>query len=255
MVFRVEKTKNYTVMSNYHLRDKRLSLQAKGLLSQILSLPDDWNYTARGLAVINKETFNTIRGIILELEKAGYIVRRQTRGKSGKWNRMVYDIYEIPQDVNEETEEPEKAEAPEPPEPSPMPREAEPDAPELDPDTLNRFRREIRENIDPESLWREFGADPEIVVGYVELMAEVCAGKSPIRANGQEIPPEEVRKRFLSLNRDHILYVMECLRDRTRDIRNVRAYTLATLYNAPATIDQYYEAKAYRDMRKDESGD
>ena len=268
MVFRVDKTKNYTVMSNYHLRDKRLSLQAKGLLSQILSLPEDWNYTARGLAAINKENYHTIRKIILELERAGYIVRRQTRGKSGEWNRMVYDIYEIPQDVNGEAEEPEKAEPPESPsaptlrelepdapESSPMPCGAKPDAPELDPGTLNRFRREIRENIDPESLWREFGADPEIVAGYVELMAEVCAGKSPIRANGQEIPPEDVRKRFLSLNRDHILYVMECLRDRTRDIRNVRAYTLATLYNAPTTVDQYYEAKAYRDMRKEESGD
>lgn len=254
MVFRVNKTKNYTVMSNYHLRDKGLSLQAVGLLSRMLSLPEDWNYTAWGLASISKENYHTIRKIILELERAGYIVRRQTRGKSGEWNRMVYDIYEIPQDVNEELEEVEEAEPPETPS-ALMPHEPEPDASELAPDTLNRFRREIRENIDPESLWREFGADPEIVAGYVELMAEVCAGKSPIRANGQEIPPEEAQKRFLSLNRDHILYVMECLRGRTRDIRNMRAYTLATLYNAPTTIDQYYEAKAYRDMRKEESDD
>ncbi|MBQ7680857.1 MAG: helix-turn-helix domain-containing protein [Oscillibacter sp.] len=254
MVFRVDKTKNYTVMSNYHLRDKRLSLQARGLLSQILSLPEDWNYTARGLAAINKETFDTIRGIILELEKAGYIVRRQTRRKSGKWNRMIYDIYEMPQDVTpEEPEEPKEAEEPETS--SVPPRESEPDRPKLDPDALNRFRREIRENIDYELLWREFDADPEIVTGYVELMAETCAAKSPIHVNGQEISPKEAQKRFLSLNMNHILYVMECLRDRTHGIRNIRAYTLATLYNAPTTIEQYYETKVYRDRRKEESDD
>ena len=77
-VFRVERTSDYTVMSNYHLRDKRLSLKAKGLLSQMLSLPEDWDYTLAGLCYINRESKDAIRTAIRELEQAGYIRRRQT---------------------------------------------------------------------------------------------------------------------------------------------------------------------------------
>ena len=78
-VFRIERTKNYTVMSNYHLRDKALSLKSKGLLSMMLSLPEDWNYTTRGLAKICKEGVDAIGGALRELESAGYIVRHQLR--------------------------------------------------------------------------------------------------------------------------------------------------------------------------------
>ncbi|MCL2776311.1 MAG: helix-turn-helix domain-containing protein, partial [Oscillospiraceae bacterium] len=72
-VFRVEKNKNYTVMSNYHLKDKNLSLKSKGLLSLILSLPEEWNYTTRGLASICKEGVDCIGASLRELETAGYI--------------------------------------------------------------------------------------------------------------------------------------------------------------------------------------
>ena len=77
-VFRIERTKNYTVMSNYHLRDKALSLKSKGLLSMMLSLPEDWNYTTRGLAKICKEGVDAIGGALRELEAAGYIVRHKS---------------------------------------------------------------------------------------------------------------------------------------------------------------------------------
>ena len=77
-VFRVERNKGYTVMSNYHLRDKSLSLKAKGLLSQILSLPEDWDYTLSGLCYINRESKDAIRTAVNELERAGYIERHQT---------------------------------------------------------------------------------------------------------------------------------------------------------------------------------
>ena len=72
-VFRVERTRDYTVMSNYHLRDKRLTLKAKGLLSQMLSLPEDWDYTLSGLSHINRESKDAIRSAVNELERAGYV--------------------------------------------------------------------------------------------------------------------------------------------------------------------------------------
>ena len=96
-VFRIERTQNYTVMSNYHLRDKALSLKSKGLLSMMLSLPEDWNYTTRGLAKICKEGVDAIGGALRELETAGYIVRHQLRDRQGRISDTEYVIYEQPQ--------------------------------------------------------------------------------------------------------------------------------------------------------------
>ena len=96
-VFRVEKNKGYTVMSNHHLRNKDLTLKAKGLLSQMLSLPENWDYTLQGLSVINREKIDAIRTAIWELETAGYIVRQQTRDEKGKMAHIEYTIYEQPQ--------------------------------------------------------------------------------------------------------------------------------------------------------------
>ena len=95
-VFRVERTHNYTVMSNYHLRDKTISFKAKGLLSLMLSLPEDWDYTLAGLARISLEGKDAIRAAVVELEKAGYVQRRQTTDKAGKFGANEYIIREYP---------------------------------------------------------------------------------------------------------------------------------------------------------------
>ena len=95
-VFRIEKTRDYTVMSNHHLRDTDLSLKSKGLLSMMLSLPEDWNYTTRGLAKICKEGTDSIGSTLKELERAGYIVRNRLRDSKGKIVDVEYVIYETP---------------------------------------------------------------------------------------------------------------------------------------------------------------
>ena len=95
-VFRVERTNNYTVMSNYHLRDKTISFKAKGLLSMMLSLPEDWDYTLAGLARISLEGKDAVRAAVVELEKAGYIHRSQTTDKAGKFGANEYIIREYP---------------------------------------------------------------------------------------------------------------------------------------------------------------
>ena len=95
-VFRVEKNKGYTVMSNHHLRNEELTLKAKGLLSQMLSLLENWDYTLAGLSHINKESIDAIRTAVLELEKAGYIERSQGRDEKGKMTAITYTIYEQP---------------------------------------------------------------------------------------------------------------------------------------------------------------
>ena len=95
-VFRVERNKGYTVMSNHHLRNKELTLKAKGLLSQMLSLPEDWDYTLAGLSHINREKIDAIREAVRELERVGYIVRSRERDEKGRLRGADYVIYEQP---------------------------------------------------------------------------------------------------------------------------------------------------------------
>ena len=105
-VFRVEKNKDYTVMANFHLRDKSLSLKAKGLLSQMLSLPEDWDYTLSGLCYINRESKDAIRSAVNELERAGYIERHQTTDKGGKFSSNEYIIHEHPVSLSPSSDKP-----------------------------------------------------------------------------------------------------------------------------------------------------
>ena len=100
-VFKIEKNKNYTVMSNYHLRDKKLSYKAKGLLSFMLSLPDDWDYSLNGLCAISKEGRDGIRSILKELQEHHYLEIEKTRGDKGYFE-YNYLIYEIPHYINKE---------------------------------------------------------------------------------------------------------------------------------------------------------
>lgn len=116
-------------------------------------------------------------------------------------------------------------------------------------DEMRWVREEIRENIDYEGLVWDHPCDADIFDGYVELMTEAaCSTKETLRICGQNIPTAMVRSRFLKLEREHVEYVRDCLCSTTIAIGNIKAYTLAALYNAPATMGQYYTALASRDM-------
>ena len=116
-------------------------------------------------------------------------------------------------------------------------------------DEMDGYRERIRENIGYDLLLLERPYDAEEIDGYVELMAETCASRREyIRVNGEDVPIELVRKRFLKLDGEHIRYVMDSLRQNTTQVVNIRAYTLAALYNAPVTISQYYTAQVSHDM-------
>lgn len=96
-VVRVNKTKNYTVLSNYHFKEKRMSLKAKGLLSLMLSLPDDWNYSISGLVKLSKDGKDSVMSALSELEKFGYLHRVKTTNDKGQYSGIEYNIYEEPQ--------------------------------------------------------------------------------------------------------------------------------------------------------------
>lgn len=96
-VFRINKTNNYTVMSNHHFKEKKMSLKAKGLLSLMLSLPDDWDYSISGLATLSKDGKDSIMSALAELEKFGYLTRTRLTNEKGQFAGIEYNIYEIPQ--------------------------------------------------------------------------------------------------------------------------------------------------------------
>ncbi|MEY8232438.1 DUF6017 domain-containing protein [Oscillospiraceae bacterium 50-16] len=186
-VYRVERTQGYTVMSNYHLKDTALSLKAKGLLSMFLSFPDDWNYSTRGLASICKEGVEAIGNTIKELEKAGYILRRQLRGANGRITDTEYVIYERPQDP--------ELPAPEDTGPETSPDTGAPDTalpdtgfPDMvDPDTENRPELNIKKSktkrsITQRSKTHSFSppAPPKTPAAPVEGMKEILEKRAEI---------------------------------------------------------------------------
>ncbi len=119
-------------------------------------------------------------------------------------------------------------------------------------DEMRWVREEIRENIDYEGLVWDHPCDADIFDGYVELMTEAaCSTRETVRICGQELPTAVVRSRFLKLGREHVEYVRDCLGHTTAAIGNIKAYTLAALYNAPATMGQYYASLVSRDLAED----
>ena len=303
-VFRVERNTGYTVMSNHHLRNKELSLKAKGLLSQMLSLPEDWDYTLAGLSHINREKIDAIREAVKELEKAGYIVRSRERDEKGRLRGADYVIYEQPQ-----PREPEAATSGGQPPTSDLPTLENPtlDNPTLEKPTLENptqlnkdisskeqsitdlssthsipfhslnplpyeqdeaaapperkrteaktnsaieiYREIIKENIDYDILIQDPKMDKDRLDEIVEIMLEtVCTARKTIRIAGDDYPAELVKSKFMKLNSSHVEFVLDCMRENTTKIRNIKQYLKAVLFNAPSTIDSYYTALVNHDF-------
>jgi len=294
-VFRVEKTRDYTVMANFHLKDTGLTLKSKGLLSMMLSLPDEWNYTTRGLAAICREGVDCIGAALKELETAGYIVRTQLRDEKGRITDTEYIIYERPQrqpnpaspymaspyTARPDTENPDMD----------KPYTAKPcteNPTQLNTNELNMYPINTEKSItygsnpyqsNPNSYKQRTGSDEkrcdeeklvrDIVkesIGYdaliqdrranrdrldeiVDLIAETLSStRSVFSISGDDYPAAIVKDKFQKLNQMHIEYVFECLDRNTTYIRNIKKYLLATLFNAPSTIDSYYSALVNHDM-------
>ncbi len=288
-VFRVEKNKSYTLMSNHHLRNKELTLKAKGLLSQMLSLPDSWDYTLAGLSHINKESIDAIRTAVLELEKEGYITRAQGRDDKGKMTPIIYSIYEQPQSPvlenpisdkpilgNPKTDKP-TSENPMQlnkdiqntdqankegknkdglnidsipilsPVPSPL-KEGKRNGKEKK-DAYKIYEEIIKENIGYKHLITTKKLDRDRIDEILDIILEtVCSARKRIRIAGDEYPAELVKAKFMKLNSEHIEFVLDCMRENTTKVRNIKQYLKAALFNAPSTIGNYYTSLISHDM-------
>ena len=288
-VFRIEKTRDYTVMSNYHLRDMSLSLKAKGLLSLMLSLPENWDYTMKGLAHICKDGIDSISGGIRELEAHGYLIRARVRGANGQLGSIEYTILEQPKAPSPTQEKPIREnpvqanpmlDAPIQENPAQLNKEESSNYPSktdlsitqgsspipsspptpreksrIGQDRMREresYREIILENIDYDILTQDEKLDRDRLDELVELMVDtVCSNREMIRIAGDDYPAEVVRSRFLKLNASHIEYVLDRMRENTTYVRNIKKYLLAALYNAPTTINSYYSSLVQHDMYGD----
>ena len=283
-VFRVEKNRNYTVMSNVHLKDKGISLKAKGLLSVILSLPEDWNYTTRGLAAICKEGVDSIGAALRELESAGYLIRHRLRDKGGRISDTEYIVYESPHKTPEAdspyTENPymvspdtvtSRTDAPYTEKPAqlntqvsntyesntqksnPDPimiqkqrsQQADTGMSDMDQMDAREYRRtlaEVKEQIEYDAL--DTPHDHERLDEIVEIMTETLCSRRPyIKVAGENYPAEVVKSQFKKLSYHHIEYVFLSLDKKHTEVRNIRQYLMTTLYHAPTTMSNYYDAE------------
>ena len=289
-VFRINKTRDYTVMSNHHLRNTALSLKAKGLLSLMLSLPDNWDYTTKGLASICKDGIDSICSAVKELEQHGYIVRERVRNDKGQLTTIEYTILEQPETALPEQEKPKRENpvldnpvlgkpeqgCPEQENPAQLNtnqlnkelsntnglntypikshQKEEPAAKKrgkdkMGYDEIEAYREIIKENIEYDILAVKLKQDSSILDEIVDLLTEtVCTSKDSLVIAGDVYPSAVVKSKLLKLDAGHIEYVIDCMKSNTTDVRNIKKYLLAALFNAPSTIDSYYTARVNHDL-------
>ena len=267
--FRIEKRSNFTVVSNDILMNNFMSMKATCLLLKMLGKPDNWDYTISGMKTFCKEGRDAIRSALKELEYFGYLERRKVRDARGRYTDIEYIIYEVPisrppqsgypetenpsldnplsenppvinKEINKNRKNKKRTQASIDSIPSPPSRSE-----------MNEATESVREQIEYDLIIGEDGYDSELVDEAVAQMVEaICSTKSSIRVAGENRSADVVRSRLLELNRFHVEFVLDCMRENTTEIRNIRAYLLTALYNAPFSMGSYYAAKVRHDMER-----
>ena len=284
-VFRVDKSRDYTVLSNNIFKDRTLSAKAKGLLAEMLSLPENWDYTLKGLTFLFSDGLDSVRQGIKELEEHGYVVRERKRDEKGRLGEMEYVIYETPHNANADdtpvctspTEESPVLDFPmqeEPVQEKPtqlnknisnknlsITHESNPnqsisdsadtysisELPQMDVMGYEEARETVRENIEYDIMCERY--PKERMDEIVDIASEALCTLRPNFTLGKDTYPYAlVKDRLLRLDSSHIAYIMDCINANTTKIHNIKPYLLKTLVNAPATMESYYTTKVSHDL-------
>ncbi len=231
-VFRVERTHDYTVMSNHHLKNRALSLKAKGLLSLMLSLPDDWDYTLQGLAHISLEKVDAIRKAITELENEGYITRTRERDEQGRLRGTEYIIREQPISEKPTLEKP-TLEKPTLENPT-----------QLNNNKLNKNKPSTYEENTQSNQSKETDELAEILARceledfeektaqMLESAVRVLYYKQHIKLSGAVLPQTEIRNLLRRVNRDTLIDAVEVLRNNEDTVQNPQGYLYSVILNS-----------------------
>ena len=215
--FRVNKNVNYTVMSNHHLQDKRLSLKAKGLLSYMLSLPDDWDYSLKGLTTGCRDGIDSVRSAVHELEDGGYLCRSKVRDARGRIIDYNYEVFELPQKERIEKR------------PAPVPNSPSSENPMSGFPTLENPTQQNtnKQNTNKQNTKRQ----STNLSGQTQYV-----GKQPQTTKA-------IRLRLDKLTSQHVEYIFDVMSNTTLPIKNIMAYLRTTILNAPTTMEHYYQAQ------------
>lgn len=186
-IMRVHKTKNFTVMSNHHFKEKGMSLKAKGLLSLMLSLPDDWNYSISGLVKLSKDGKDSVMSALTELEKFGYLTRVRVTNEKGQFSGVEYNIYEQPQEgipvadkqnAAKQNEDKQNAEKP----------------PQLNTKVTNNLENNNTYNINNYKEILDTIGDSQLKELYIDFLENRAFMGAPLTKRGLELLRERVRE-------------------------------------------------------------
>ena len=273
--FKIEKLTDYTIMTNHHLRNRDLSLKAKGLHSLMLSLPEEWYYTLSGLVKLSRDGKDAVMSALKELEKHKYLFRHQTQINTPNGNRfshMEYYIFQVPYDKppypeNPNTENPNTGKPYSGNQYSGNPKQSNihisntylmnypsiNQNDDMDPGGKNveNFSIEsdddvveyIKQSIDYDDLCRAYNKD--VIDGIVDVMTEVFCAQGSLYINRQKMSCKAVQRMYDKLDYDCVVYVLDCIEvaSKNHKIKNMKNYLMTALYNAPMTIDAYYAAE------------
>lgn len=262
--FRVNKNVNYTVMSNHHLQDKRLSLKAKGLLSYMLSLPDDWDYSLKGLTTGCRDGIDSVRSTVRELEARGYLRRSKVRDARGRIVDYNYEVFELPQKESAE-------DVPVPASDSPSSENPTSGFPTLEnpiqqntnkqntkrqstnlsgqtaetedfDQMATRVRAEFWEKLEIDILAKRYA--PEMLQELLDNIVEMyCCPLRTQYIGKQAQTTKAIRLRLDKLTSQHVEYIFDVMANTTQPIKNIMAYLRTTILNAPTTMEHYYQAQ------------
>lgn len=269
-IVRIKKEKNYTVVDNAYLTDPRLSAREMGLLTKVLSLPDDWKFSVRGLERILKDGQDGIRSALRVLEETGYLVRSRARNAHGKMGKITYTFYErslCPSNPNKEspdTEEP-NMEKPD------MVGESQLITNRVISNNSNTYpinqdgvmadraaqEEAVRSNIDYASLVTRNPYNVDQIDEMVAIMADVMVmpDNAKITVGGNQLQTKTVKEQLNRLTSSHIEYVLSSLEETTTPIHNIHGYLLTALYRAPLTLHNHYAAQVACDDMTAAEGD
>lgn len=269
-IVRIKKEKNYTVVDNAYLNDLRLTARELGLLTKVLSLPDDWEFSVRGLERILKDGQDGIRSALRVLEETGYLVRSRARNAHGKMGKITYTFYErslCPSNPNKEspdTEEP-NMEKPD------MVGESQLITNRVISNNSNTYpinqdgvmadraaqEEAVRSNIDYASLVTRNPYNVDQIDEMVAIMADVMVmpDNAKITVGGNQLQTKTVKEQLNRLTSSHIEYVLSSLEETTTPIHNIHGYLLTALYRAPLTLHNHYAAQVACDDMTAAEGD
>lgn len=264
-IIRVKKKKNYTRIDNNYLNDLRLSAREVGVMTRVLSLPDDWVFSVRGLTSLFRDGEDSIRSALRVLETAGYLVRRRVRDERGKLGKMEYTFYERSMRPNSPDAEEPYMEEPD------VEQESQVITNRVITNNSNTYpinqngtmtdrtvqEEAVRNNIDYPSLMIRNPYNVDRINEMVAIMADVMMmpDNAEITVGGNQLSAGVVKSQLQRLESNHIEYVLDSMSGSAAPIRNIHGYLLTALYRAPLTLHNHYAAQVACDDMAAAEGD